>query len=95
MDLLAKKLIVGRTCHTVRFLAKTRIADAMLHPSHKKLDVSLPNRELVLLLSKAISLLNKLVNTDFTGKIIIKFEHGEVNGVEEVKNDSSVKYREG
>ncbi len=47
------------------------------------------------MLSKAISLLNKLVNTDFTGKIIIKFEHGEVNGVEEVKNDSSVKYREG
>jgi len=49
----------------------------------------------VLLLSKAISLLNKLVNTGFTGKVIISFEHGEVSGVEEVKKDSSVEYREG
>jgi len=47
------------------------------------------------LLSKAIKLLNKLVNTGFTGKIIVSFESGEVSGVEEVKEDSSVKYREG
>ena len=47
------------------------------------------------MLSKVISLLNKLVGTNFTGKIIVKFENGQVSGVEEVKEDSSVKYREG
>lgn len=49
----------------------------------------------MLLLDKAIRLLNKLVGTNFTGKIIISFEAGQVSGVEEVKKDSSVKYREG
>lgn len=47
------------------------------------------------MLDKAKKLLEKLANSNFTGKVIISFSGGNIEGVEEVKKDQSIEYREG
>ncbi len=47
------------------------------------------------LLDKVIRLIRRLANEDFTGRIVVHLRKGQVEGVDQEKEDSAMEYREG